>query len=183
MFEFTNLDKVRIYNKSKPKDNIKIIIDDLPINILMQISKRICPTDFTSQIFNNIFHNYCYRKKENIIELTENHKEKLKSSILKSYNTGAFDHRDQANDIINNFLESEVEKEQSFNTFVEEIKIMLDEKKEKLQKDFLEVLDFDLYYQNRTVICFDKNRQKYCSYYYDGDGIFEYEDDICYAIV
>ena len=170
-------------------DNFNEIITKTPISLLIKIANRICSTDYKIIPFKNIFNNSEYFDENNIKELINNNRKYLETSIRKAYQTGAFEHRKQTNDILDDFLdilkrlnENELNNylNVEFENFVKDVKNELIELKEKLQgqiiDDNVEIIDFNIHFNCVDIRAFDHNDGKYYKYIYEDEEILIKEE-------
>lgn len=66
----------------------------VPVSVLLEIGKRIVPTDFAIRFYRNKNHPKFY-----------NNRFALEKSVRRAFEIGAFDHRRQAMDILERYIE------------------------------------------------------------------------------
>jgi len=78
--------KEKLHNLGKP---ITEVINDLPVKTLLRIGKRVCHSDYAVRFYNNKQHPQFYHNQE-----------ALKCSIRRAWGVGAFNHKEQIPDIL-----------------------------------------------------------------------------------
>lgn len=70
-------------------------VEELPVYVLLKIGKEIASTDFAVRFYHKKNHKKFYKNKRELLR-----------TIRRSYAIGAFEHREQVEEIVEDYLES-----------------------------------------------------------------------------
>jgi len=190
-YEDINDNKLKKKYRNRQIENFNEMITTMPINLLIDIAKRICFTDYKVYPFLNIFNNSNYFDEDEIKILIKDKRKDLEKVIQKTYRTGAFNHRSQINDLIYGFLHdlerlNEDELKDLINieyeNFVEDVKFKLNKLKEKFQNQLIdenvEIISFNVSLGCTDIVAFDHNDKKYYSYVHEDEEILIRDEEI-----